>query len=336
LTPGGSFDGSAAGSTTGATSTGAGGGAGSGGGGGGGGGAAGTSAVAGAMLGVRGVGGRGRGAGGAGAAAGAGGLSKAIDRVVCVGLSGAACASSRRTPVIASACISSTRPRTTTPRRQRYRPCSWICRFAIVCRAAQCFRAPVFARPRVGRPRAPPLRYRLPCHSYLRSPPMKLATLKDGSRDGQLVVVSRDLTLAHLPAASPAGCSSALDDWNFLAPQLDDLYQTLNEGRRDTPSRSTRASAWRRCRAPTSGPTVRPTSTTSSWCARRAAPRCRRVLDRPADVPGRLRRLLGPCDDPIVCPSEDWGIDFEAEVAVITGDVPMGTTPDAGRTTSGC
>jgi fumarylacetoacetate (FAA) hydrolase len=38
--------------------------------------------------------------------------------------------------------------------------------------------------------------------------------------------------------------------------------------------------------------------------------------------------LLGPCDD-IVCPSESFGIDFEAEVAVVTGDVPMGTAPDA-------
>ena len=38
--------------------------------------------------------------------------------------------------------------------------------------------------------------------------------------------------------------------------------------------------------------------------------------------------FLGPCDD-IVCPSEDFGIDFEAEVAVVTGDVAMGTAPDA-------
>ena len=51
-------------------------------------------------------------------------------------------------------------------------------------------------------------------------------------------------------------------------------------------------------------------------------------LQRPADVPGRQRRLLGPTDD-IVAPSEDFGIDFEAEVAVVTADVPMGSTPEA-------
>ena len=60
-----------------------------------------------------------------------------------------------------------------------------------------------------------------------------------------------------------------------------------------------------------------------SWCARPAARRCRLVLDRSADVSGRLGRFLGPCDA-IVAADEAWGIDFEAEVAAITDDVPMG------------
>ena len=49
---------------------------------------------------------------------------------------------------------------------------------------------------------------------------MKLATLKDGSRDGQLAVVSRDLTVAHLADAIAPTLQRALDDWSFIAPQL--------------------------------------------------------------------------------------------------------------------
>ena len=60
---------------------------------------------------------------------------------------------------------------------------------------------------------------------------MKLATLRDGSRDGQLAVVSRDLSLAHHATAIAGRLQNALDDWSFIAPQLEDLYQTLNEGR---------------------------------------------------------------------------------------------------------
>jgi fumarylacetoacetate (FAA) hydrolase len=60
---------------------------------------------------------------------------------------------------------------------------------------------------------------------------MKLATLRDGSRDGQLVVVSRDLTLAHHASNIAGRMQHALDDWRFVAPQLNDLYQTLNDGR---------------------------------------------------------------------------------------------------------
>ena len=60
---------------------------------------------------------------------------------------------------------------------------------------------------------------------------MKLATLTDGSRDGQLVVVSRDLSLAVHAAAIATRLQTVLDDWDFLAPQLEDVYQTLNDGR---------------------------------------------------------------------------------------------------------
>ncbi len=61
--------------------------------------------------------------------------------------------------------------------------------------------------------------------------PMKLATYKDGSRDGQLVVVSRDLSLAVYASNIANRMQQVLDDWNYLAPQLQDLYDTLNNGR---------------------------------------------------------------------------------------------------------
>ena len=60
---------------------------------------------------------------------------------------------------------------------------------------------------------------------------MKLATYKDGSRDGQLVVVSRDLTTAHYATGIANRLQQALDDWNFISPQLQDLYDTLNHGK---------------------------------------------------------------------------------------------------------
>ncbi|QEA12638.1 fumarylacetoacetate hydrolase family protein [Comamonas flocculans] len=60
---------------------------------------------------------------------------------------------------------------------------------------------------------------------------MKLATLRDGSRDGQLVVVSRDLAQAHYASGIADCLQQVLDDWNFLAPQLQELCAQLNAGR---------------------------------------------------------------------------------------------------------
>src|SRR5204863_5892385 len=60
---------------------------------------------------------------------------------------------------------------------------------------------------------------------------MKLATYKDGSRDGQLVVVSRNLATAHYATGIATRLQQLLDDWNFLSPQLEDLATTLNHGK---------------------------------------------------------------------------------------------------------
>ena len=64
---------------------------------------------------------------------------------------------------------------------------------------------------------------------------MKLATYRDGSRNGQLVVVSRDLSLAHYATGAAHTLQQALDDWSFIAPQLQDLSLALNRGRAPHP-----------------------------------------------------------------------------------------------------
>ena len=95
------------------------------------------------------------------------------------------------------------------------------------------------------------------------------------------------------------------------------------------PSRSTRNDAWRRCRALTSGPTARPIINHVELVRKaRGAEVPESFYADPLMYQGGSDDLLGPCDD-IVCASEDFGIDFEAEIAVVTGDVAMGTPPDA-------
>ena len=161
---------------------------------------------------------------------------------------------------------------------------------------------------------------------------MKLATYRDGSRDGQLIVVSRDLATAHLASGIAGRLQQVLDDWPFLAPQLNDLYQTLNEGR----ARHAFAFDPRQCMAPL--PRAYQWADGSAYVNHVELVRKARGAEMPESFwtdplmyQGGSDDLLGPCDD-IVCASEDYGIDFEAEVAVVTDDVPMGTrAEDAGE-----
>ena len=157
---------------------------------------------------------------------------------------------------------------------------------------------------------------------------MKLATLKDGSRDGQLAVVSRDLRTAHFATAIAPRLQAALDDWNFIAPQLADLYQTLNEGR----ARHAFAFDPQRCMAPL--PRAYQWADGSAYVNHVELVRKARGAEMPAEFwtdplmyQGGSDDLLGPCDD-IVCPSEKFGIDFEGEVAIVTDDVAMGSTAE--------
>ncbi len=158
---------------------------------------------------------------------------------------------------------------------------------------------------------------------------MKLATYKDGSRDGQLVVVSQDLSLAHYATGIAPTLQRLLDDWNFLSPQLQDLYTTLNQGR----ARHAFPFEPQRCMAPL--PRAYQWADGSAFLNHaelvrqsRGAPVPERFKTDPLMYQGGSDDFLGPCD-PIVCTDEAHGIDFEAEVAVITGDVPMGASPEA-------
>ena len=157
---------------------------------------------------------------------------------------------------------------------------------------------------------------------------MKLASLKDGSRDGQLAVVSRDLQHAVF-AQGITRLQQALDDWDFIAPQLQDLSDALNAGR------ETQAFALdvTQCMAPL--PRAYQWADGSAYLNHVELVRKARGADMPQSFftdplmyQGASDRMLG-ARDPIEAASEDWGIDFEAEVAVVTGDVPMGIAADA-------
>ena len=158
---------------------------------------------------------------------------------------------------------------------------------------------------------------------------MKLATYKDGSRDGQLVVVSRDLTLAHYASGIATRLQQALDDWNFVSPQLEELSQTLNHGK----ARHAFAFDARLCMAPL--PRAYQWADGSAFINHVELVRKARGAEVPASFYTDPLVYQGGSDDfigardAIVCASAEFGIDFEAEVAVITGDVPMGTASDA-------
>jgi fumarylacetoacetate (FAA) hydrolase len=157
---------------------------------------------------------------------------------------------------------------------------------------------------------------------------MKLATYKDGSRDGQLVVVSRDLGLAHYATGIASTLQQVLDDWNFISPQLQDLYQALNSGK----ARHAFPFAPALCAAPL--PRAYQWADGSAYINHVELVRLARKAEVPANYyteplmyQGGSDDFLGPCD-PAVVPDEAFGIDFEAELAVVTADVKMGSTPE--------
>lgn len=155
---------------------------------------------------------------------------------------------------------------------------------------------------------------------------MKLATLKSTGRDGKLVVVDRSLTRAAFAESIAATLQAALDDWEKLSPALDDLYQKLNAGHCDDFAFNVdnimaplpRAYQWLDGSAYLSH--------VKRVRQARGAEMPPSFLHDPLMYQGGSDSFLA-ANDPIVAANEAWGIDFEAEVAVITSDVPMGVKP---------
>ena len=160
---------------------------------------------------------------------------------------------------------------------------------------------------------------------------MKLGTLKDDSRDGALLVVSRDLRHATVAYDVVPTLQAALDDWDYASPQLQTLYETLNRSPQALGSRAFELEP-QRLAAPL--PRAYQWLDGSAYLAHVELVRKARGASMPAEFKrdplmyqGDSQWFVGPCD-PIEAASEDWGIDLEAEVAVFLDDVPMGVKAD--------
>lgn len=154
---------------------------------------------------------------------------------------------------------------------------------------------------------------------------MKLATLKQGGRDGTLAVVNRALTHCRPVPAIARTLQAALDDWEAVEPQLSQVYETLNSGAFTDAAPFDPAA----CHSPL--PRAYQWADGSAYVNHVELVRRARGAQLPAVFwtdplmyQGGSDSFVGP-RDPIALLSEDWGIDLEAEVAVVTGDVAMGT-----------
>jgi fumarylacetoacetate (FAA) hydrolase len=157
---------------------------------------------------------------------------------------------------------------------------------------------------------------------------MKLATLKAGGRDGTLVVVSRDLVTCQAVPEIARTLQSALDDWDRIAPSLQQVYEQLNAG--TAPEADSFIEA--ECASPL--PRAFQWADGSAYINHVELVRKARGAELPPSFyhdplmyQGGSDSFVGPWD-PIAVLSEDWGVDLEAEVAVVTGDVPMGASAE--------
>jgi fumarylacetoacetate (FAA) hydrolase len=159
---------------------------------------------------------------------------------------------------------------------------------------------------------------------------MKLATLKDGSRDGRLAVVSRDLTRYTDASFLIPTLQAALDDWRRMSPHLAALAESLEIGavpaarfhEHDALSPLPRAYQW---------------ADGSAYVNHVELVRKARKVELPASFwtdpliyQGGSDAFLAP-RDPILMADEAWGIDMEGEIAVIVDDVPAGAGVDEAR-----
>src|SRR5260370_20317968 len=160
---------------------------------------------------------------------------------------------------------------------------------------------------------------------------MKLATLKEGGRDGTLIVVSRDLTRAVKASDIAPTLQRVLEDWGGLAPRLQALSDKLNAG--EVPGAFTLDTA--KLAAPL--PRAYQWADGSAYVVHVELVRKARGVEMPPSFwtdplmyQGGSDSFIGPTDD-IEAVDEAWGIDFEGEIGVYIDDVPMGTTAQDAR-----
>jgi len=158
---------------------------------------------------------------------------------------------------------------------------------------------------------------------------MKLATLRRGGRDGRLVVVSRDLTHCQLVPGIAPTLQAALDDWATVAPKLAERAAALEHGSLHSDVMPFDPA---QCAAPL--PRAYHWVDGSAYVNHVELVRKARGAEMPASFwtdplvyQGGSDDLLGSRDDATFGDTA-WGIDLEAEVAVITDDVPMATTAE--------
>lgn len=155
---------------------------------------------------------------------------------------------------------------------------------------------------------------------------MKLASLKH-QRDGKLLVVSRDLTRACLADDIAPTLQSALDDWGTLQLSLQERYAELEAGRVESMAFDPAA-----CDAPL--PRAYHWADGSAYVTHVELVRKARGAELPQSFWEDPLVYMGASDafigarDPIPVQDESWGIDFEAEVVVVTDDVPAGISPE--------
>lgn len=155
---------------------------------------------------------------------------------------------------------------------------------------------------------------------------MKFATLKSNtSRDGRLCIVSRDLSRAVDASAIASTLQEALEHWNDVFDALETLSSELNAGKIQAESFAFDPSA---CTSPL--PRAYQWADGSAYVNHVELVRKARNAEMPANFwtdpllyQGGSDTFIGPYD-PILVSDEAYGIDFEAEIAIITDDVPMG------------
>lgn len=157
---------------------------------------------------------------------------------------------------------------------------------------------------------------------------MKLGSLKEGGRDGTLIVVSRDLSQAVRATGIAPTLQRALEDWSNAAPRLNALFDALNDGSAD--------GAFALDMAQLAAPLPRAYEFVDGSAYLPHVERVRKA--RGAEVPESFYSdplmyqatsagFYGP-RDPVRVPSEEHGIDLEAEIVAITDDVPLGVSPE--------